>query len=357
LLRRKKGYNGNRISFSESESCHVKWFFLVLLFLIGFYYFAPSAPPLSPPQEAEWNKQIVKEPKVKSGIVSMIGKTEKDVKKKFGMPTRIDASAYGYEWWIYNRKASEYLQMGMMDGKVVTALVCGEHVNVKPFYIGQSLQEIFKMMPVLSNVEIKLRTGTYRFELSEQDYASRPIVKIGDVYAQLYVDRFTGKVSSIRLMTGEIFVKMRPYELVYRGSLLNPAPLSAKKKREVELANARQIFDITNVIRQRHRLNPVHWHEKAAIVAYMHSKDMEDHRFFSHESPNHGGLQDRLLTANIKFQMAGENIAAHQVDGIEAVEGWLNSKSHRETLLNEQFTYLGVGVSSDYYTQDFLKPW
>jgi uncharacterized protein YkwD len=347
----------NRITFSESESCHVKWFFLVLLLLIGFYYFAPITPPLSPPQEEELNKHIVKEPKVESGIVSMIGKTEKDIKKKFGTPARIDASAYDYEWWIYNRKASEYLQIGIMDGKVVTAFICGEHVNAKPFYIGQPLQEVFKMMPVLSNVEIKLSTGTYRFELSEQDYASRPIVKIGDVYAQLYVDRFTGKVSSIRLMTGEIFVKMRPYELVYRGSLPTPAPLSAKKQREVELANARQIFDITNVIRQRHRLNPVRWHEKAAIVAYMHSKDMQDHGFFSHESPKHGGLQDRLLTANIKFQMAGENIAAHQVDGIEAVEGWLNSKSHRETLLNEQFTDLGVGVSSDYYTQDFLKPW
>jgi uncharacterized protein YkwD len=335
----------------------VKWFFLVLLLLIGFYYFAPSTPPLSPPQETEPKDYMVKEPKVESGLLSMIEKTERDVKKKFGTPTRMDASAYDYDWWIYNRGASTYFQIGIMDGRVVTAFICGENVNVKPFYIGQPLQEVFKTMPVLSNVEIKLSTGTYRFELSEQDYASRPIVKVGNVYAQLYVDRFTGKISSIRLMTGEIFVKMRPYELVYRGSLPDPAPLSSKQQREVEIANAKQIFDITNVIRQRYRVKPVHWHEEAAKAAYMHSKDMKDHHFFSHESPNHGDLKDRLLAANIKFQIAGENIAAHHIDGIEAVEGWLNSKSHRETLLSKQFTYLGVGVSGDYYTQDFLKPW
>jgi uncharacterized protein YkwD len=336
----------------------VKWFFLVLLLLIVFYYFAPpSPPPLSPPQETKPNGYIVKEPKIQSGIVAIIGKTEQEAKKKFGAPTRKDASAYDYEWWVYNRGAGTYFQIGIMAGRVVTALICGEHVNVKPFYIGQPLQDVFKTMPVLSNVEIKLSTGTYRFELSEQDYASRPIVKIGSIYAQLYVDRFTGKISSIRLMTGETFVKMRPYELVYRGNLPNPAPLSAKKQREVELANTRQIFDITNIIRQRYHVNPVHWNEKAANVAYMHSKDMRDHHFFSHESPQHGGLQDRLATANIKFHIAGENIAAHQVDGIEAVEGWLNSKSHREALLNRQFTDLGVGVSGDYYTQDFLRPW
>jgi uncharacterized protein YkwD len=337
----------------------VKWFLLVLLLLIGFYYFAPSTPPLSPPQEQETEPKdyMVKEPKVENGILSLIGKTERDVKEKFGSPTRIDASAYDYEWLIYHRGPSAYFQIGIMDGRVVTAFVCGKDVNVKPFYIGQPLQDVFKTMPVLENVEIKLHTGTYRFELSEQDYATRPIVKIGNVYAQLYVDRFTGKISSIRLMTGETFVKMRPYELVYRGRLLNPKPLSVKRQREVETANAKQIFDITNIIRQHYHVKPVRWHEEAAKVAYMHSKDMKEHHFFSHESPKQGDLKDRLLAANIKFQIAGENIAAHHMDGIEAVEGWLNSQSHRETLLNEQFTYLGVGVSGDYYTQDFLKPW
>ncbi|MBA2874113.1 CAP domain-containing protein [Thermaerobacillus caldiproteolyticus] len=336
----------------------MKWFLFILLFIIGFYYFVPSAtPPLSPPQKSETKDHPIKEPKVVNGLLTIIGKTEEDVKKQFGQPTRIDDSAYGYKWWIYNKHANTYLQIGIRAGRAVTAFTCGEQVNVKPFRIGQPLQEVFNKVPIPSNVDVSLRTGTYRFELSEQDLASQPIVKVSNVYVQLYIDRFTGKVSSIRLMNGETLVKLRPYELVYRGTLPSASPLSPEERKKVEMANAYQIFDITNVIRQRYGVKPLHWHEKTAQVAYEHSKDMKENRYFSHESPTRGDLKDRLLSAGIKFQMAGENIAAQHIDAIAAVEGWLNSKSHRETLLNGQFTHLGVGVADKYYTQNFLKPW
>jgi Uncharacterized protein with SCP/PR1 domains len=39
---------------------------------------------------------------------------------------------------------------------------------------------------------------------------------------------------------------------------------------------------------------------------------------------------------------------------LAVMEGWLNSEGHRETLLNEQYNYLGVGVHRLYYTQNFL---
>ncbi|MDY0396277.1 CAP domain-containing protein [Virgibacillus halophilus] len=39
------------------------------------------------------------------------------------------------------------------------------------------------------------------------------------------------------------------------------------------------------------------------------------------------------------------------------MQGWLNSKGHREALLNKDYTNLGVGVYKFYYTQNFLaKP-
>ncbi|MBR8644979.1 hypothetical protein KEH51_13740 [[Brevibacterium] frigoritolerans] len=37
------------------------------------------------------------------------------------------------------------------------------------------------------------------------------------------------------------------------------------------------------------------------------------------------------------------------------MEGWLNSKGHRDAMLNEEFTGLGVGVYKNYYTQNFIK--
>ncbi|AMV10333.1 CAP domain-containing protein [Geobacillus sp. G4] len=334
----------------------MKWFFLFLFFLIGLYYFVPSPPPPSPPEQPETNRYMLKEPKATAGIVALIGQSAQEAKKLFGAPDRIDPSAYGYDWWVYSRRPESYVQIGILRGRVVTALVGGEKVNVEPFAVGQRLQTIFQTMPVLSNIEIKLGNGTYRFELSEQDYSSRPVVKVGSVYAQLYVDRFTGEVAAIRLMDAETFVKLRPYELVYRGSLPAAAPLSEEKRQAVDAANAKQIFDWTNLIRRRHGLSSLMWDDKAAAAAEKHSRDMHDHQFFSHESPQYGDLSRRLGALHIPFQLAGENIAAHQVDGVEATIGWLNSQNHRKIMLNEEFTRLGVGVYADYYTQNFFTP-
>ncbi|MBR3119412.1 MAG: CAP domain-containing protein, partial [Oceanobacillus sp.] len=44
-------------------------------------------------------------------------------------------------------------------------------------------------------------------------------------------------------------------------------------------------------------------------------------------------------------------------DAPAAMEGWLNSEGHREALLSNDYTHIGVGVHRLYYTQNFLgKP-
>ncbi|WP_111643889.1 CAP domain-containing protein [Paranoxybacillus vitaminiphilus] len=335
----------------------MKWFLIVLLLLVGFFYFFPensSRPEQKQEQIKDGNLQ--KEASASQGIMSLIGKSAEEVKKQFGEPVRIDYSAYDYKWWIYNHQPQTYVQIGILKNRVVTVYVCGEKVNVKPFQINQPIKDIFNKIPIDSSIPVSLENGTYRFELSEEDLTFQPLVKLGDVYAQIYVDRFTGRVSSVRFMDAETLIKMRPYELVYRGKLLAPKLLSVKEQKKVELANAKQILDITNVVRQRHGVEMVRWDEKTSKAAYEHSKDMKENQFFSHESPLHGDLKDRLVSSGVNFQIAGENIAAQYVDGAAAVEGWLNSESHRETLLNEQFTHLGVGVFDKYYTQNFIKP-
>jgi uncharacterized protein YkwD len=78
---------------------------------------------------------------------------------------------------------------------------------------------------------------------------------------------------------------------------------------------------------------------------------------FSHTSEKFGELSDRLDVGDVFYQLAGENIAANYIDGPAVVEGWLNSKGHRETLLNKEYTHLGVGVYHKYFTQNFIQKW
>lgn len=67
------------------------------------------------------------------------------------------------------------------------------------------------------------------------------------------------------------------------------------------------------------------------------------------------GLKERLASEEVYYLAAGENIAAQYPDAPAAMQGWLNSKGHREALLEDDYTHLGVGVYHFYYTQNFLQ--
>ncbi|MFT4416093.1 CAP domain-containing protein [Fredinandcohnia humi] len=291
------------------------------------------------------------------GLYSYIGMKSSEIKKLLGDPTRIDNSSYDYDWWIYNSDPQNYIQVGIENDKVVTVYGTGNSVNVTPFQIGQPIEELISKGLIKQTVSLTVDKNPYRFELSEEDMVARPLLAMGDVYVQLYVDTFTKKISSIRFLDNVTLVKQRPYELVYRGELLSAKEVKQDEWKEIEKGNTAQILDITNVLRIRHGLSPLKWDAKTAQVAYLHSKDMSTAGYFDHNSPTYGGLADRLAKGEVIYQVAGENIAAKYVDGIAAVEGWLNSEGHRETLLNEEYNYLGVGVYEKFYTQNFILKW
>ncbi len=295
--------------------------------------------------------------RIYNGLHTLIGKTGDDILRLLGKPQRIDPSSFDYVWWIYKQNENSYLQVGVLDNKVVTIFAIGEGINIDPFYTNQTLSEIKMRFPVLETHHLYVENNSYRFELTDKEREVRPLFQFGEVWVQLYIDQFTNKLSSIRILDSLTLIKQRPYELVYRGELISPRELTKEEWHSVEKGSSLQILDITNFIRKRHKLNEVSWHEKTSNVAVLHSKDMKENNYFSHDSPTTGGLSERLKKGEIKYHLAGENIAAKYVDGIAAVEGWLNSKGHRETLLNEEFTHLGVGVFEQYFTQNFISTW
>ncbi|MFD9624441.1 CAP domain-containing protein [Peribacillus muralis] len=295
-------------------------------------------------------------PRATEGLAVTIGKNAKEIEKEFGEPDRIDMSAYGYEWWIYNKDYSNYFQLAVEDEKVVSAYGIGDKVNVAPFKIGQSLDAIYSSLYVEPTVDIKEGDSSYRFELSEEDMNMRPLIELGNIHVQLYLDKFTGTISSIRFLNDSALLKQQPYELTYHGKLPPRAEdLSQEDLEKVEDGNEQQIFDITNILRCRFDLKPLEWDGPAAEVAYLHSREMTDTPEGTHVSEAKGDLEKRLDAGHVKYRAAGENIAAHYVDAAAVTEGWLNSKGHRDAMLNEEFTGLGVGVYNKYYTQNFIK--
>lgn len=334
----------------------------IIVLLVVFFYNSremtvpehSSSPPEKQNVSRDSNSKSV--PVTEKSLDFLIGASGKTVKSKFGNPTRIDSTAYGYHWWIYNQNEKHYMQIGVEDGKVVAVFAFGKELNTKPFIIGKKKEDFQSKISFKNSVSLNVNGGSYQFKLSAKELNVRPLVSVDGVWAILYFDSFTGKLAGIRYVNGETLVKLRPYALSYRGELISAEKLNRSEWEPIENGEEQEILDMTNIIRRRFGLHSLKWNEEVAKVAFQHSKEMAVKHYFSHTSPTAGGLGDRFHDANIAYLQAGENIAAHYTDGISAVFGWLNSKGHRKNLLHKAYTGLGVGVYEKYYTQDFIKP-
>lgn len=301
-------------------------------------------------------KELNGEPRPEQGVSVYIGQPIAKFQAQYGEPNRIEQSYYGYDHWVYTN-TDLYMIAGVEDGKVVTIAVAGEKIDTTPFKIGENLESVYSKVSIQPEVELEFEKGVYRFELFENDINSRPLIELGDIYAQLYFDNFEGKLLFIRYSDKETLLKHQPYDMTYRGELVE-VEMSDVEWEAADQASERQIFELTNLIRQRYSFQGLALDEETREVAYFHSQDMYDTETFSHISEKYGDLADRLEARNIFYESAGENIAYLYADSIAVVAGWLNSQGHRETFLDEDFTHLGVGVYKKYYTQNFLqKSW
>lgn len=287
-----------------------------------------------------------------------IGKTDKELLETLGEPDRYDMSAYDYEWWVYRDGYERYVQFGLEEGLIETVLATGDNGSFSPISIGESYSELDEEYNFQEEIEYTEGESIFTFRMTGNDLERRPLVKLADdLFLQLYFDTFTDQLSTIRLYTPDILLRHRPYEIIYRGELPPEPDLNDDEWSLVQAGMEQQIFDISNVFRNRFNKTIFEWEQTVSDVAFLHSKDMHDNQYFSHISQNGDGLIERLETTDLFYHLAGENIAAQYPDAPSAVEGWLNSEGHREALLADDYTHLGVGVYRFYYTQNFLaKP-
>ncbi|WP_101295090.1 CAP domain-containing protein [Halegenticoccus soli] len=119
-------------------------------------------------------------------------------------------------------------------------------------------------------------------------------------------------------------------------------------------------------------LDPVAFDPELREVARYHSEDMAERGYFAHVSPEGEDLSDRyekfgyecrVRVSGLKYATGGENIAKNYRGapvatdgGVERyeteeelaaaiVEGWMNSPSHRENLLQPYWENEGIGVA------------
>lgn len=94
-------------------------------------------------------------------------------------------------------------------------------------------------------------------------------------------------------------------------------------------------------------------------AARLHSKDMADNDYFSHDSRNGDSPWDRIDAAGYTAQGVGENIAAGNASAEETFSQWVNSNGHCVNMMSSNATEIGIGYANGsaafghYWTQTF----
>lgn len=117
----------------------------------------------------------------------------------------------------------------------------------------------------------------------------------------------------------------------------------------------KEMFALLNSERNKIAINDLKIDKNLSMIARDYAKDMWTRKYFSHYSPEKENIADRLSKNNFDYQLAGENLALAPTVKTAHV-GLMNSKGHRENMLNPNFKKVGVGaVNNGYYGIMFVQ--
>jgi uncharacterized protein YkwD len=254
-----------------------------------------------------------------------LGESEDSVVGKLGAPSRIAATEFDFDYYIYNNDYTRLLFVAIKDHSVVGIYSDSLDFNFYGIGSGSSIDEVgsafgktFSMTEVLTQ---ELDNYTVNVLMDQLD---------------------TQKVTGIYVLSNAVTLKeytesvMRDYELL--------------------------IFDLTNSVRARNKEAVLSWSSSAALSARKHSIDMSENDFFHHVNPFGRTPGERMMAEGISYNRHGENIIAGYDNAILSHHGWFNSTNQRKHLLNSNYRYLGVGFNYNsesnyktYITQNFYR--
>lgn len=212
-------------------------------------------------------------------------------------------------------------------------------------FYGTDTYENFYAVGVKDGVVVALASSGLGFEYNGLK-AGMVLSPAAEVVKTLFLDKNDGsKIHGLML---------KDLKLAYDGEKMNMLEGHI-------YCEERLNFHLTNGFRVYHGLSPLTWSLEAWKSARLHSEDMANQNYFSHEGLNGSQPWDRMRAQGVVYTSASENIAAGQRSGFEAYDSWVNSAGHRANMLGDS-AYLGVGMSYNpraeyqyYYTQNFYK--
>ncbi|WP_344104115.1 CAP domain-containing protein [Nocardiopsis rhodophaea] len=117
-------------------------------------------------------------------------------------------------------------------------------------------------------------------------------------------------------------------------------------------AKASEVVSLVNAERASAGCGPLRVDDRLTTASQKHSEDMATRDYVAHETPEGKTPKDRAAEAGYTA-WGGENVAGGYSSAQAVMEGWMNSKNHRENILNCDFKAIGVGEADGRWTQNF----
>jgi hypothetical protein len=128
--------------------------------------------------------------------------------------------------------------------------------------------------------------------------------------------------------------------------------------------NVSDLLKNTNAKRNESGLSTLVLNDKLSAAAKKKAEHMFKHNYWAHIAPDGTEPWSFIMNEGYDYVYAGENLAKNFSSSKDVVNAWMNSPSHRENLLNKNYTEMGLavvnGVLNGYQTtlvvQMFGKP-
>ena len=118
-------------------------------------------------------------------------------------------------------------------------------------------------------------------------------------------------------------------------------------------SNKKILIDLVNEVRVKAGLNALQVHDGLMNAAQVKADEMATLNYYSHNSPNWGNPTEQARKMNIGLSIVCENLVQGRPDALWAFQAWMNSKGHRNTILNEnewsivKYKYIGIGIGTN----------
>jgi len=280
--------------------------------------------------------------------VDSISDTASEPKNKIKVDTLNEVtrlkSEYGVDWIVSHNHYKDFtLKLADDSG----GYIAGKGRSILNVTIGKTTKDAVKKQ--YGEPLDGIRHGLTMYQFSKDDQQEQLVYEKDGYYLWFFIDRHNNnRVRAVQYVTVKTEQRMKNYY--------------ATANKELRLSYEQLMVLLMNQSRVEAGLKPLLYDKGLKGATRAHSQDMIDEGYFSHTGSDGSQPKDRMVAAGYTMEkLYAENLAYGQISSIFAHEGLMNSLGHRENILREEATNVGVGVAFDnknvpYYTINFYTP-